>query len=76
MQGGDFTEIGDKGEYLSSGQKIRISIARAVYSNSDIYLFDDPLSSLDPSIKNNIFRKVIKGYLKSKTVLLSPISEL
>ena len=70
LQGGDFTEIGDKGEYLSSGQKIRISIARAVYSNSDIYLFDDPLSSLDPSIKNNIFRKVIKGYLKSKTVLL------
>ena len=70
LQGGDFTEIGDKGEYLSSGQKIRISIARAVYSNSDIYLFDDPLSSLDPSIKNNIFRRVIKGYLKSKTILL------
>ena len=70
LQGGDFTEIGDKGVNLSSGQKIRISIARAVYSNSDIYLFDDPLSSLDPSIRNNIFRRVIKGYLKSKTVLL------
>ena len=70
LQGGDFTEIGDKGEYLSSGQKIRISIARAAYSNSDIYLFDDPLSSLDPTIKNNIFRGVIKGYLKSKTILL------
>ena len=70
LQGGDFTEIGNKGEYLSSGQKIRISIARAAYSNSDIYLFDDPLSSLDPSIKNNIFRRVIKGYLKSKTILL------
>ena len=70
LQGGDFTEIGDKGVNLSSGQKIRISIARAVYSNSDIYLFDDPLSSLDPSIRINIFRRVIKGYLKSKTVLL------
>ena len=70
LQGGDFTEIGNKGEYLSTGQKIRISIARAAYSNSDIYLFDDPLSSLDPSIKNNIFRRVIKGYLKSKTILL------
>ena len=70
LQGGDFTEIGDKGVNLSSGQKIRISIARAVYSNSDIYLFDDPLSSLDPSIRNNIFRRVIKGYLKSKTILL------
>ncbi len=55
---------------LSSGQKIRISIARAAYSRSDIYLFDDPFSSLDPSIRNSIFRKVIKGYLKSKTILL------
>ena len=70
LQGGDFTEIGDKGVNLSSGQKIRISIARAVYSNSDIYLFDDPLSSLDPTIRNNIFKRVIKGYLKSKTILL------
>ena len=70
LQGGDFTEIGDKGVNLSSGQKIRISIARAVYSNSDIYLFDDPLSSLDPAIRNNIFKRVIKGYLKSKTILL------
>ena len=70
LQGSDYTEIGDKGVNLSSGQKIRISIARAAYSRSDIYLFDDPFSSLDPSIRNSIFRKVIKGYLKSKTILL------
>ena len=71
LTGGDFAEIGNKGVYLSGGQKIRISIARAVYANSDIYLFDDPLSSLDPSIRNNIFNKVIKEYLKSKTVLIA-----
>ena len=71
LTGGDFAEIGKKGVYLSGGQKIRISIARAVYANSDIYLFDDPLSSLDPSIRNNIFNKVIKEYLKSKTVLIA-----
>ena len=71
LTGGDFTEIGEKGVNLSGGQKIRISIARAVYSNSDIYLFDDPLSSLDPSIRNNIFNKVIKGHLESKTVLIA-----
>ena len=69
--GGDFIEIGEKGVNLSGGQKIRISMARAVYSNSDIYLFDDPLSPLDPSIRNNIFHNVIKGYLKSKTVLIT-----
>ena len=70
FQKGDQTEIGEKGVNLSGGQKARLAIARAVYNDSDIYVFDDPLSSLDPTIKNNIFRGVIKGYLKSKTILL------
>lgn len=40
---GDQTEVGEKGINLSGGQKQRISIARAVYSGADTYLFDDPL---------------------------------
>ena len=46
LQGGDQTEIGEKGINLSGGQKQRISMARAVYSNSDLYLLDDPLRCL------------------------------
>ena len=37
------TEIGEKGINLSGGQKQRVSLARAVYSDADVYLFDDPL---------------------------------
>ena len=43
LQAGDQTEIGEKGINLSGGQKQRISMARAVYSNGDVYLLDDPL---------------------------------
>ena len=39
LPAGDMTEIGEKGINLSGGQKTRISLARAVYQNSDMYLF-------------------------------------
>ncbi len=39
----DETEIGEKGVNLSGGQKARVSLARALYRNTDIYLLDDPL---------------------------------
>ena len=42
------TTIGERGINISGGQKVRISLARAIYSEADIYLFDDPLSAVDP----------------------------
>ena len=41
------TEIGEKGVNLSGGQKARIGLARALYSDKDIYLLDDVLSAVD-----------------------------
>ena len=58
LEGGDLTEIGERGINLSGGQKARISIARAVYSNTDIVLMDDPLSALDAHVKRKIFDDV------------------
>lgn len=67
----DLTEIGSKGVNLSGGQKQRISIARAVYSNADIYIIDDCLSALDAHVGRNIFNNVLVGELKNKTRILA-----
>ena len=64
------TEIGEKGINLSGGQKTRISLARAVYQNHDIYLLDDPLSAVDAHVGRAIFRNCIRGLLKNKCVVL------
>ena len=58
---GDLTEIGEKGINLSGGQKARISLARAVYHQSDIYLMDDPISALDAHVRKLIINNVILG---------------
>ncbi|ODM88268.1 Multidrug resistance-associated protein 1 [Orchesella cincta] len=72
LPAGDKTEIGEKGINLSGGQKQRISLARAVYSNAEVYLFDDPLSAVDAHVGKHIFEKVLgpKGMLRKKTRLL------
>ncbi|XP_066955738.1 LOW QUALITY PROTEIN: ATP-binding cassette sub-family C member 5-like [Macrobrachium rosenbergii] len=70
LPAGDLTEIGDRGINLSGGQKQRVNLARAVYSNRDIYLIDDPLSAVDAKVANSIFNGCIKGHLQGKTILL------
>ncbi|KAG8385226.1 hypothetical protein BUALT_Bualt03G0020100 [Buddleja alternifolia] len=70
LQGGDLTEIGERGVNISGGQKQRVSMARAVYSNSDVYVFDDPLSALDAHVGRQVFEKCIKGELRGKTRVL------
>lgn len=67
---GDLTEIGEKGINLSGGQKARIGLARAVYSQKDIYLLDDPISALDASVRKKIIENVLMKALVSKTRIL------
>ncbi|XP_050219930.1 ABC transporter C family member 3-like isoform X2 [Mercurialis annua] len=66
---GDQTIIGERGINLSGGQKQRIQIARALYQDADIYLFDDPFSAVDAHTGSHLFKEVLLGFLSSKTVI-------
>lgn len=57
-----------QGINLSGGQKQRVSLARAVYSNADIYVLDDPLSAVDAHVGKYLFENVLgpKGLLQKK----------
>lgn len=52
------------------GQKQRISLARAVYSDRELYLLDDPLSAVDTQVGKHIFEECINNVLWGKTVTL------
>ncbi|KAK3702318.1 hypothetical protein RRG08_008706 [Elysia crispata] len=67
---GDATLIGDRGVTLSGGQKARVSLARAIYMDADVYLLDDPLAAVDTVVGRHIFEKCIVKYLKDKPRIL------
>ncbi|KAF8530125.1 ABC protein [Hysterangium stoloniferum] len=68
----DMSEIGEKGINLSGGQKQRVNIARALYHDTNIVIFDDPLSAVDAHVGMALFSNAILGSLKAqgKTVIL------
>ncbi|KAK2964796.1 Multidrug resistance-associated protein [Blattamonas nauphoetae] len=70
LAAGDQTAIGEKGVNLSGGQKARIQLARAVYSDRDIVVLDDPLSAVDAHVGRFLIDECILGRLKGKTIVL------
>ena len=71
----DQTIVGERGEVLSGGQKARVSLARAVYTDADLYLLDDPLSAVDLKVGQHIYETCINGLLCDKTRLLTSHQE-
>ncbi|KAM3139119.1 hypothetical protein pb186bvf_008717 [Paramecium bursaria] len=67
FKNGHETILSEKGDNLSGGQQKRINIARCVYRQADIYIFDDPLSSLDIKIQIKIQQQCIENFLQGKT---------
>ncbi|XP_057563819.1 ATP-binding cassette sub-family C member 4-like [Hippopotamus amphibius kiboko] len=70
LEDGDLTVIGDAGTMLSGGQKARVSLARAVYQDADIYLLDDPLSAVDAGVSRHLFQQCICQALHKKITIL------
>jgi ABC-type multidrug transport system fused ATPase/permease subunit len=70
LPAGDRTEIGERGVNVSGGQKARIALARACYSDASIFILDAPLSAVDAIVQNAIFQKCLLGLLRHKTVVL------
>ncbi|OQR87460.1 ATP-binding Cassette (ABC) Superfamily [Achlya hypogyna] len=70
MSAGDQTIANSKGGNLSGGQKARIGLARACYSDADIVLLDAPLAAIDAVVQSEIMEKCIRGLLRTKTVVL------
>ena len=67
---GDLTEVGQRGVILSGGQRVRISLARMIYSDADIYLLDDPLSAVDAKVGKHLFDRCIKEFLAGRIRIL------
>ncbi|KAA8529726.1 hypothetical protein F0562_034174 [Nyssa sinensis] len=66
---GDLCVAGERGLNLSGGQKQRIQLARAIYSDSDIFFLDDPFSAVDAHTGAHLFKNCLKYILSKKTVI-------
>ncbi|KAM3334244.1 hypothetical protein ACQJBY_028971 [Aegilops geniculata] len=66
---GDMTVVGERGVNLSGGQKQRIQLARALYSDSDVYFLDDPFSAVDAHTSAHLFKECLLRQMSSKTVM-------
>ena len=69
MEDGYNTDMAEGGTNVSGGQKQRLSIARAIARDPEIYIFDDTFSALDYKT-DSILRKALKDYTKNATILI------
>ncbi|KAK2593028.1 hypothetical protein QQS21_009282 [Conoideocrella luteorostrata] len=67
---GDGTVVGTKGISMSGGQKHRLAIARALYSRSELIVFDDVFSGLDAATEDVVFHNLFgkEGLLRTSSM--------
>ena len=69
MENTYYAHIAQGGTNVSGGQKQRLSIARAIARDPEIYIFDDSFSALDYKT-DSVLRKELKKYTKDATILI------
>tara|TARA_B100001057_G_scaffold385783_1_gene392579 strand:- start:9457 stop:11160 length:1704 start_codon:yes stop_codon:yes gene_type:complete len=61
--------IGENGKFISFGQKQRLLLARLFYQNKELFILDEPTSSLDKK-NSEIFKRTICKLKKTKTIII------
>lgn len=64
------TQIGENGTSLSGGEKQRLAIARALYKNPEILIFDEATSSLDSESEQHVKAVIQNLKQQGKTILI------
>ena len=69
LKNGLNTSVGELANKVSGGQKQRISIARALYKDAGILIFDEVTNNLDTESKNQMLKAIAELKKQNKTVL-------
>jgi ABC-type bacteriocin/lantibiotic exporter with double-glycine peptidase domain len=62
--------LGERGNTLSGGQKQRLAVARALYRNADIFIFDEALNELDKASEEEMIALIDSLHRSGKTILM------
>lgn len=71
LEDGWETNIGENGICLSGGEKQRMAIARAIYKNSEIIIFDEATSMLDNETENEIVQQVLTLFKNNTLIMIA-----
>ena len=70
------TVVGEDGKKLSGGQKQKISIARALYKNSEILILDEPTSAMDAESEMNFIKSFLSKNMNKTIIIITHEEDL